>query len=135
MAVFFLDVAKGALATVPILVLGFSPWARVITSVAVLSGHLFPVFSKRLGGTGMATAMGTLIGLTPIGLIGGVPAAMLTIAATRNAGYTGAVLFAVTVLLAVLLRQEVAGALGVLVVGAIVLVKARVQYGGRVPKD
>ena len=77
----------------------------------------------------MAAAMGTTVGLAPIGLIGGASAAVLALVLTRNAGYTGAVLFAVTALIAGIWQDHWIRALGVLIVAAIVLVKARIQYG------
>ena len=129
-AVFALDIAKGAVATAPLLLLDLPEWAPIAAAVAVVLGHIFPVFGKRSGGTGMATAMGTAAGLAPFGLFAGAPAALVTLAVTRNAGYTGLVLFLATALLAGLVRQDVVGALGVLGIGAVVLGKARIQYGG-----
>lgn len=128
-AVFALDAAKGALATAPLLWVAAPPEVAIIAATAVTLGHIFPILSKRPGGTGMAAAMGTTVGLAPIGLIGGASAAVLTLILTRNAGYTGAVLFAVTALIAGIWRGHWIGALGVLIVAAIVLVKARIQYG------
>lgn len=127
-AVFALDAAKGALATAPLLLVDAPTAAVIVAAAAVTLGHIFPVLSKRPGGTGMATAMGTTIGLAPIGLIGGAPAAVLTLVLTRNAGYTGAVLFAVTAVIAGIWSDRWE-ALGVLIVAAIVLLKARIQYG------
>ena len=98
--------------------------------LAVVLGHIFPVFEKKSGGTGMATAIGTTAGLAPFGLLAGVPAALVILAITRNAGLTGCVLFLVTALLAGLVAQNVVGVLGVLGIGAVVLGKARIQYGG-----
>ncbi len=129
-AVFALDVAKGAIATAPLLLLDLPSWAPFAAALAVVLGHIFPVFGIRSGGTGMATAIGTTAGLAPFGLLAGVPAALLVLAVTRNAGFTGGVLFLATALLAGLVAQNVIGALGVLGVGAVVLGKARIQYGG-----
>ena len=130
-AVFALDVAKGALATAPLLWIDAHPATIVVAAAAVVLGHVFPILSKRPGGTGMASAMGTTVGLAPIGLIGGVPAAILTLVLTRNAGYTGAVLFAITALIAGIWSDPWWLGAGVLIVAAIVLLKARIQYGGR----
>lgn len=132
-AVFALDVAKGAVATAPLLLLDLPEWAPIAAAFAVVLGHIFPVIGKRSGGTGMATAMGTTAGLAPFGLLAGAPAALVMLAVTRNAGYTGLVLFLATALLAGLVRQDVIGALGVLGVGAVVLVKAKIQYGSGQP--
>ena len=134
-AVFALDVAKGAVATAPLLLFDGPWWVVIAAAFAVVLGHIFPVFGKRSGGTGMATAMGTTVGLAPFGLLAGVPAALVTLAVTRNTGVTGGVLFLVTALLAWLVAQNAAGALGAIGVGAVVLVKARLQYGGLTGRD
>ena len=128
-AVFALDVAKGAVATAPLLALDIYSWAPLAAAFAVVLGHIFPVFAIKSGGTGMATAIGTTAGLAPFGLLAGVPAALVTLAITRNSGLTGGVLILVTALLAGLVAQNVVGALGVLGIGAVVLGKARIQYG------
>ena len=128
-AVFALDVAKGAVATAPLLALGLPPWAPLAAAFAVVLGHIFPVFGIRSGGTGMATAIGTTAGLAPFGLLAGVPAALVVLATARNAGFTGGVLFLTTAMLAGIVAQNVIGALGVLGIGAVVFAKARLQYG------
>lgn len=130
-AVFALDVAKGALATAPLLLIDAPPAAIVVAAVAVVLGHVFPILSKRPGGTGMASAMGTTVGLAPIGLIVGMPVAILMIVLTRNAGYTGAVLFAITALIAGIWSDPWWLGASVLIVAAIVFLKARIQYRGR----
>ena len=61
-AVFALDVVKGAVATAPLLALGLPSWAPLPAALAVVLGHIFPVFEKKSGGTGMATAIGTTAG-------------------------------------------------------------------------
>jgi glycerol-3-phosphate acyltransferase PlsY len=129
-AVFFLDITKGALATVPLLVMGTPTWGRLVVAVAVVLGHQFPMFSKQPGGTGMATAIGTTVGLAPFGVLGGAPAAILMLLISKNSGYTGAVLFIVTALFVGLFRQDLVGALGVVGIAAIAFVKARFQYAG-----
>lgn len=130
-AVFSLDFAKGVVATAPLMMIESFPWLPFAAAFAVVLGHILPALGKRSGGTGMTTAMGTTAGLAPFGLVAGVPAALVVLAVTRNAGYTGAALFLVTSFMVGLVWEDVAGALGVLGVGAVVLVKARIQYAGR----
>ena len=127
--VFALDVAKGAVVTAPLLALDLPEWAAIAAAFAVVLGHIFPVIGVRSGGTGMATAIGTTVGLAPFGLLAGVPAALLVLAVMRNAGFAGGMLFLATAVLAWAWRQEVIGALGVLAIGVLVLAKARIQYG------
>ena len=128
-AVFTLDVAKGAVATAPLLALDLPSWAPLPPAFAVVLGHIFPAIGSRSGGTGMATAIGTTAGLAPFGLLAGIPAALILLAITRNAGFTGGLLFLATALLAWVVRDEVIGPLGVLAIGILVLAKARLQYG------
>ena len=128
-AVFALDVAKGAVATAPMLLIGGHEWAPLPPAFAVVLGHIFPVIGNRSGGTGMATAIGTTVGLAPFGLLAGVPAALILLVVTRNTGLTGGLLFVATALLAWLALDEVTGPLGVLAIGIVVLAKARIQYG------
>ncbi len=128
-AVFVLDVAKGAVATVPLLLIDTTEWAVLTAAFAVVFGHIYPVLGQRSGGTGMATAIGATIGLAPFGLLAGIPAALAVLATTRNAGFAGAAMFIATALLAGFVDQNWTGAFGSLGVGAVVLVKARIQYG------
>ncbi len=129
-AVFALDVMKGAVATAPMLLIGGHEWAPLPPAFAVVIGHIFPVIGNRSGGTGMATAIGTTVGLAPFGLLAGVPAALILLVVTRNTGLTGGLFFVATALLAWLLAlDKVIGPLGVLAIGIVVLAKARIQYG------
>ncbi len=66
-----LDGAKGALAA---LVAGiYGPDYQVIAGLAVVVGHMFPVWLKFRGGKGVATVLGVLLALSwPIGLASAV---------------------------------------------------------------
>ena len=127
-AVFGLDVAKGAVATVPIFLLTLPAWAGLMAATAVLAGHIFPLPWRSIGGTGMAVAIGVTAGLLPIGALVATPVAVAFLLATRNVGYTGGTFFAVALISGGLIHQDAVGALAVLLVGASVLVKARLQY-------
>ena len=128
-AVFVLDVAKGAVATVPLYLLDEPTWARVLVGGGLLVGHFFPIFWRYHGSTGLATGMGTTTGLVPLGALIAAPLIMVTIYITRKAGYAGLLFFAVTVPVGGLLHQDTVGALAVLVVGSTILIRARLQYG------
>ncbi|MCZ6892056.1 MAG: glycerol-3-phosphate acyltransferase [Chloroflexi bacterium] len=128
-AVLVLDVAKGAAATVPLLVLDEPSLARVLAGGGLLLGHFFPVFWRYHGSTGLAAGMGTTTGLIPLGVLIAGPLAMLTVYLTRKAGYAGLLFFAVTVPVGGLLHRDVVGALAVLAVGVAIIIRARLQYG------
>ena len=127
-AVFALDAAKGIAATAPLYVLDLPSWSGLLAMAALFGGHLFPIFWRFQGGTGMAVAMGTTVGLLPLGVpIAALPA-LLVVRVTGNPGYGGVTFFAVVALAGGVIHRDMVGVLAVLVAGAIILVKARVQY-------
>ncbi len=68
-ATLLLDAGKGA---VGVLIGGaFAPEGALLGAIAVVSGHMFPVWLKFKGGKGVATGWGALVALAwPVGLIG-----------------------------------------------------------------
>lgn len=129
-AVFALDIAKGVIATAPLLAVdGLPVWTPIVAAFAVTLGHIFPVIGKRSGGTGMATAIGASAGLAPFGILVGLPLGLVILAVLRNPGLAGGGFFVGTALLIGLSQQDWANAIAVVAVGAVVLVKAKIQYG------
>jgi len=60
------DGGKGWAAVVLALLAGpFEPWVVPLAGVAVVAGHMFPVFHRFQGGKGVATAAGVLLGFDP----------------------------------------------------------------------
>ena len=130
-AVFTIDIAKGIIATAPLLAIdGLPVWTPIVAAFAVVLGHIFPVLGKRSGGTGMATAMGAAAGLGPFGILAGLPLGLIILAILRNPGLAGGGFFVGIALLIGLMQQDWTNAIAVIAVGAVVLVKAKVQYGG-----
>ena len=130
-AVFAIDIAKGIIATAPLLLVdGLPTWTPIVAAFAVVLGHIFPVLGKRSGGTGMATAIGASAGLAPFGILVGLPLGLLILAILRNPGLAGGGFFVGTALLVGLAQQDWTNAIAIVAVGAVVLVKAKIQYGG-----
>jgi len=128
-AVFLLDVAKGLAVTLPLLILEADPEIRYASTLAVIAGHLFPGRIWRDGGTGMAVAMGAAIGLAPVGAVAGTIAGVFTLVVTRNPGFAGATAFLATAATsALLVPHETHLAFGIVGIGVIIGVKAKVQY-------
>ena len=130
--VFALDLAKGVAATLPVFLLGLPAWAGLAGAAGVLMGHLLPVFWGFRGGTGMVVAMGVAFGLLPAGaLIATVPALVL-LRFRKNAGYTGAVFFALALPVGWLVHQDLysVGDRSRLAAAA-VMGKSKVQYRWR----
>ncbi len=59
------DIGKGFVPVVGTSFLGFSEITLAGVALAAFLGHLYPVFLKFSGGKGVATALGTFLGLTP----------------------------------------------------------------------
>ena len=130
-SVFLLDVGKGTAATLPLFLLGLHSWVAALGMAAVLAGHIFPLPWRSVGGTGMAVVMGTTAGLLPAGALIAVGPSLLAITLSRNAGYTGAVFFAVSIVAGWLVDRDWTAALAVVLGAGAVLLKSIVQYRGR----
>ena len=69
LAVFLIDVGKGALAVLLAKSVGLSDWLQVLTGLAALAGHIWPVWLSWKGGKAVATGLGMFLGLAwPVGL-------------------------------------------------------------------
>ena len=127
-AVFALDLAKGAAATVPAFVLDLPIWAGLAGTVGVMIGHFLPIFWKFRGGTGLVVAMGAALGLAPLGALVAAPVSAVVFLVTRDAGFFGAAFMAAAAVAGGLLHDDPAAAAIVFVAGVAVFVKSRVQY-------
>jgi glycerol-3-phosphate acyltransferase PlsY len=82
-----LDAAKGALVALLarwLLAPGFGVnWWVAIASIAVVAGHVFPVWLKFRGGKGVATGLGVFLILTPAALAPAALVFLLVVWATR----------------------------------------------------
>lgn len=84
LAVFLVDVAKGALAVSTGLALGGES-AAAAAGVAAIAGHIYPVFAGLRGGKGAATMLGAYLALAPALAIAGVALwAFLSLAILRR---------------------------------------------------
>lgn len=70
--VLLIDIAKGCLAVLLPLILGFGEWKtntlvhfQLVAAVVAILGHVFPLFAGFRGGKGVATSLGIIIGMHP----------------------------------------------------------------------
>ena len=63
LAVFLVDVGKGALAVLLAKSFGMSNWIQVLAGLAALAGHIWPVWLGGKGGKAVATGFGMFLGL------------------------------------------------------------------------
>ena len=69
LVVFLIDVGKGALAVLLAKQVGLNDWLQVLTGLAALAGHIWPVWLGWKGGKAVATGLGLFLGLAwPVGL-------------------------------------------------------------------
>jgi glycerol-3-phosphate acyltransferase PlsY len=127
-AVFVLDLAKGAAATVPLYFLDLSIWAELLGAGAVLAGHFFPLFWGFKGGTGMMVGVGAAIGFLPLGAVIAVPFGAAYAMRTKDMARAGVAFFLVTVIAGGLVHQSIFGAVAVVVITLTVGVKSYLQY-------
>ena len=129
-AVFCLDAAKGAAATLPLFLMDAPTALSVAATAAVLLGHFFPIPWRSVGGTGMVVAIGAAAGLLPAGFaIAAVPSA-LCILLTRSTGVSGGLFFVTSVVSGWLVHRDELAALAVVMAAVAVRLKAFAQYRG-----
>ena len=127
--VLVLDAFKGAAAMLPMLVLDVSALAAAVGAAGVLTGHYLPVFWNFKGGTGMVVAIGVCFGLSPIGGLAGIPAALVALAMSRNAALSGAAFFIAAGVVGWWASSSVIPATLVALVAGSVVLKSCIQYG------
>lgn len=67
--VLVIDFLKGFLPILVVQRLGFDETTVLLSGFAAVLGHLLPVFSKFKGGKGIATSMGVIVGVFPLGAL------------------------------------------------------------------
>lgn len=101
--VFTLDATKGAAAILIGWHFDLNMWEIMLVALAVIIGHLFPVFLSFKGGKGVATGAGIFITLNPWALVIALAAWILIVWATKYISLAS--IFAALVVLTVQLSQ------------------------------
>jgi glycerol-3-phosphate acyltransferase PlsY len=83
LAVAGLDIAKGAAAVLLVRALTADPRYAAAAGLAVVAGHVFPIFYGFRGGKGVATAVGAFAVLAPPATVVCVGVFIVVVAATR----------------------------------------------------
>ncbi len=126
--VFFLDVAKGL---IPIVIANFTDIPTMISclsSISMVLGHQTRIPLKNSGGTGMATAMGSGIGLIPkAAFVSVIPSAIILLF-TKKPSYTGVSAFFITIVAGWLIYMDLLLSVTIFILSASVLIKFKLQY-------
>ena len=83
------DVLKGIAAVAAANVLGMPAPIVAIAGAACVVGHWYPIFFRFRGGTGVATAGGVVIGLSPMAGILAAAVTLVALVLMRNTGRAG----------------------------------------------
>lgn len=127
-SVFFIDIGKGLIITLPIILLEYPTWIATIGIIFFLLGHMVINPWGRPGGIGMATTMGAGIVLLPIGALIAVIPSFLILVITRRPSYTGVFAFISTVIAGWLVHLDLVATISVLILAGSVLIKFQFQY-------
>lgn len=93
-AVWVMDVGKGAAALGLVGALAGSVVAQMLAGIAVVAGHNWPFFLQFRGGRGASTAMGVLVVLMPFAVIPLSVLSLIPLAITRSATVALSFIFA-----------------------------------------
>jgi glycerol-3-phosphate acyltransferase PlsY len=127
--VLVLDSGKGLLAVWLARLLDGTPDAMVGSAVAVVIGHLFPIWAGFRGGKGVATSAGAWVLITPVAVVWAVVVFGTTVATTR---YVSAGSMAAAVALPVMtlvLDGRLVSFVGALVLASLIVWRHRANLG------
>ncbi len=98
-------------------------WAVLLTALAPILGHLYPVFLKFRGGKGVATALGAVLGVAPLIGAGLLAVWLLAVAVWRYSSGGALTAFGLFPVLSILLRPTSAFVGFSLLVSALIWIK------------
>jgi glycerol-3-phosphate acyltransferase PlsY len=123
-AVLLLDAAKGAIAV------GLATWITggndaivVLSGIAAILGHNWPIFFEFRGGKGVATTIGTLLALSPGPALIAVVVTILVIAVTRYVSLGSLVFFVLIPIILIIIGAPLAYILGTLCIAVLGFVR------------
>lgn len=123
--VFVLDVAKGVAPVLVAASVSDDAWVEAATAVAVVLGHVFPVFAGFRGGRGVATGVGAASALLPwagaVGIVLFIPVVLLTRYVSLGSVLGVAAVFAGFVVEAVVYDLPTAHLVFALIVGPLIV--------------
>jgi glycerol-3-phosphate acyltransferase PlsY len=126
--VFFIDISKGLIPTAIPHILGYPYWVSALSMFVLLAGHMIRLPYKITGGTGMATAMGSVVGLAPIVAIGTAIPSAIVLLITKSPVYAGVFAFLTATISSWIIYKNFILTCSILIVGALIMLKIKSQY-------
>ena len=118
------DAGKGILAVVVADLLGVEGAWRLIPGAVAVLGHLHSAFLGFRGGGGLATTIGVAFAVIPLAAVVGAVLGFSALAKTHNTGWSAGLGLAVAMGLAPAFDYGVDTIVGVLLLGAVIMVRA-----------
>jgi glycerol-3-phosphate acyltransferase PlsY len=118
-----LDALKGALAIIAAQFVSNTDWLIAAAAIAVLVGHIFPIWLGFKGGKGVATGVGVFLMLDPIAVLCAGVIFLAVVLLTKYVSL-GSIMAAATIPLFVWLQTEISPLFTAAVVGALLIVFA-----------
>ena len=115
------DMAKGMVVICAASVLQIRPWAIMLSLLAVLIGHIWPIQLGFRGGKGIAVAFGALLILDCWIMMGAVAVFCLGILFLKKYEVSAFLAIAASPLIAVLARRPIMNICGIVVIAIIIL--------------
>lgn len=119
------DIAKGLLPVMLAAKLGVGDFGRAAVALAAFAGHIFPCFLRFQGGKGVATSLGVLLGLAPLGMAIAVPFFLVTVALSRYVSLGSILTAAVTPLVLAGLSYPISTTIAAAIMGIAIAYRHR----------
>jgi glycerol-3-phosphate acyltransferase PlsY len=119
-AVLLLDAAKGAVAVgIAQWLTGGNDWVVVLSGIAAILGHNWPIFFGFRGGKGVATTIGTLLALAPVPALFAVIVTVIVIAVTRYVSLGSLLFFTLIPIILLIKGAPVPYSIGTLIIAGL----------------
>lgn len=112
--VFLMDMLKGS-AAVALAIILHAPFNPLLTGIAAIIGHVFPLFANFKGGKAVATSAGALLVYNPVLFVIGCALFAVTLYLTSMVSMASLTCFVVVTILAFLVHDYFLGVIGLLV--------------------
>ncbi|MCC3377673.1 glycerol-3-phosphate acyltransferase, partial [Cohnella sp. REN36] len=116
-----MDFAKGAVVVWLASSIGMDDWGMLLSMLAVISGHIWPVQLRFCGGKGVATALGVIAMYDPVALLYMLALCVVSYPLVRNFTISGLLSFLLMPLAVFIWQMDDVQAVSLLVIAVVVV--------------